>query len=115
MVASPPNRGLSRTALTQYASLQLACIENAPFRSGYCTPGMIPSAKSLLDENADVNVEKIKDHRQGNISRCTGYKTIKEAIVAVAGRMAEDSYNLKFPATIPAWYDLVKIMRANSS
>ena len=65
--------------------LQQAFIDHAAFQCGYCTPGMILAAKSLLDENPQPNVEEIKEYMQGNICRCTGYKKIVEAIEAAGG------------------------------
>ena len=62
--------------------LQQAFIDNAAFQCGYCTPGMILAAKSLLDQNPHPTVEEIKEYMEGNICRCTGYKKIVEAIVA---------------------------------
>ena len=64
--------------------LQQAFIDHAALQCGYCTPGMILAAKSLLDENPQPNVEEIKEYMKGNICRCTGYKKIVEAIVAAA-------------------------------
>ena len=64
--------------------LQQAFIDNAAFQCGYCTPGMILAAKSLLDENPRPSVDEIKEYMEGNICRCTGYKKIVEAIQAAA-------------------------------
>ena len=67
--------------------LQQAFIDHAALQCGYCTPGMILAAKSLLDENSQPNVEEIKEYMKGNICRCTGYKKIVEAIVAAASKI----------------------------
>jgi carbon-monoxide dehydrogenase small subunit len=64
--------------------LQVSFIENAALQCGYCTPGMIMTAKVLLDENPHPTVEEIKDGISGNLCRCTGYKKIIEAIQYVA-------------------------------
>ena len=64
----------------QLHPLQQAFIERAAFQCGFCTPGMILTAKALLDENPSPTVEEIKEYMQGNICRCTGYKKIVEAI-----------------------------------
>lgn len=55
---------------------------------GYCTPGIILAAKSLLDEKPDASREQIVEHLAGNICRCTGYVKIIEAILAARDRMA---------------------------
>jgi carbon-monoxide dehydrogenase small subunit len=57
-----------------------AFIDNAALQCGFCTPGMILAAKSLLDANPHPTEAEIKDYMRGNICRCTGYKKIVEAI-----------------------------------
>ena len=52
---------------------------------GFCTPGMILSAKALLNENPKPNISEIKEGIAGNICRCTGYKKIIEAIKVASG------------------------------
>jgi carbon-monoxide dehydrogenase small subunit len=66
-----------------------AFIDNAALQCGFCTPGMILAAKSLLDGNASPSEAEIKDYMRGNICRCTGYKKIVEAIQEAA-RIAQD-------------------------
>jgi aldehyde oxidoreductase len=70
--------------------LQQAFIETGAVQCGYCTPGMIMTAKSLLDANPDPSLEQIKDALTSNrnLCRCTGYVSIFEAIQLAAGRMA---------------------------
>ena len=63
-----------------------ALIENAGLQCGFCTPGMLLTAKSLLDANPHPSEAEIKDYMNGNICRCTGYKKILEAITEAAGR-----------------------------
>ncbi len=60
--------------------LQISFIENAALQCGYCTPGMIMTAKALLNENPKPTTEEIKEGISGNLCRCTGYKKIIEAI-----------------------------------
>lgn len=63
--------------------VQKAFIENGAFQCGFCTPGMIMSAKSLLDRNPNPTATEIKGAIAGNICRCTGYNMIVDAIKAV--------------------------------
>ena len=67
--------------------LQEAFIEHFAVQCGFCTPGMILSAKALLDENPDADEEDIRKALKGNLCRCTGYKKIVEAILAARDRM----------------------------
>ena len=66
--------------------LQQAFIDNGAFQCGFCTPGMILAAKSLLDETPRPSEEKVKEYMEGNICRCTGYRKILEAILDAAGK-----------------------------
>ena len=51
---------------------------------GYCTPGMLVSAKALLDRNPAPTREDVVEAISGNICRCTGYEPIIEAVLAAA-------------------------------
>ena len=64
--------------------LQQAFGEHHALQCGYCTPGMLMSAKALLDENPEPTEAEIRRAIQGNICRCTGYVNIVEAISAAA-------------------------------
>lgn len=66
--------------------MQQAFIDNGAFQCGFCTPGMILAAKSLLDETPHPSEEKVKEYMEGNICRCTGYRKILEAILDAAGK-----------------------------
>jgi aerobic-type carbon monoxide dehydrogenase small subunit (CoxS/CutS family) len=64
--------------------LQQAFSDRHALQCGYCTPGMLMSAKHLLDHNAAPTENEIRRAIQGNICRCTGYVNIVEAIAAAA-------------------------------
>jgi carbon-monoxide dehydrogenase small subunit len=64
--------------------LQQAFSDHHALQCGYCTPGMLMSAKALLDENPEPTEGEIRRAIQGNICRCTGYVNIVEAISAAA-------------------------------
>jgi selenium-dependent xanthine dehydrogenase len=68
--------------------------EAGAVQCGFCTPGMVLSAKSLIDVNLDPTLEDVKKAIQGNICRCTGYKKIEEAILMAAKFFRE---NLSIP------------------
>lgn len=60
--------------------IQQAFIEKGAIQCGYCTPGMILSAKALLDRNPHPSDAEIRTAVSGNLCRCTGYQKIVEAI-----------------------------------
>ena len=64
--------------------LQKAFVEKGGVQCGFCTPGMIMTAKGILDEEQHPTEEIIKKKMAGNLCRCTGYKKIIEAVVSVA-------------------------------
>jgi aerobic-type carbon monoxide dehydrogenase small subunit (CoxS/CutS family) len=64
--------------------LQQAFSDHHALQCGYCTPGMLMSAKHLLDHNAEPTENEIRRALQGNICRCTGYVNIVEAVAAAA-------------------------------
>lgn len=70
--------------------LQEAFIEEGAVQCGFCTPGMIISAKALLDKNPDPNNEQIKEAIRGNMCRCTGYTNIISAVKSAAKRMLKE-------------------------
>src|SRR5207249_4218616 len=64
--------------------LQESFREHHALQCGYCTPGMLMSAKALLAENPEPTEPEIRRAIQGNICRCTGYVNIVEAIASAA-------------------------------
>jgi aerobic-type carbon monoxide dehydrogenase small subunit (CoxS/CutS family) len=66
-------------------TLQEAFVEHGAIQCGFCTSGMLLTAKHLLDENPSPSTEEIKEAISGNICRCTGYVKIIDAISAAAG------------------------------
>jgi carbon-monoxide dehydrogenase small subunit len=62
--------------------LQKAFVEHGGIQCGFCSPGMILSAKALLDENPAATEEEIREAIAGNLCRCTGYVQIVESIKA---------------------------------
>jgi aerobic-type carbon monoxide dehydrogenase small subunit (CoxS/CutS family) len=68
----------------QLTALQQAFSSFHALQCGYCTPGMLMSAKHLLDHNPEPTEGEIRRAIQGNICRCTGYVNIVEAIAAAA-------------------------------
>jgi carbon-monoxide dehydrogenase small subunit len=67
--------------------IQDAFVEHAGMQCGFCTSGMIMSAKSLLDRNPDPSLDEIKEGIAGNFCRCTGYTKIVESVNAAAQMM----------------------------
>ena len=67
--------------------LQEEFVNQGAVQCGFCTPGMIMSAKALLDENPEPKKEEIREALGGNICRCTGYVNIERAVEAAADRM----------------------------
>ncbi len=75
--------GLARNG--ELHPLQRAFHEHGAIQCGFCTPGMILTARALLDENPTPTVGEVERAVSGNLCRCTGYVKIIEAITAAAG------------------------------
>jgi carbon-monoxide dehydrogenase small subunit len=63
--------------------LQRAFVDKGALQCGFCTPGMILTAKAILDEVPQPTEAEIKQKMAGNLCRCTGYKKIVEAVMSV--------------------------------
>lgn len=74
--------------------IQQAFIRNGAVQCGYCSPGMIMTAKALLDKNPSPSEEDIKLAISGNLCRCTGYNKILDAIQVAADQPAIAEENL---------------------
>ncbi len=70
--------------MDQLHPIQKAFEDHASLQCGFCGPGVILSAKALLDEIPDPTVQQIRDALAGNLCRCTGYTKMIEAIQAAA-------------------------------
>jgi carbon-monoxide dehydrogenase small subunit len=70
--------------------LQQAFWEEGAVQCGYCTPGMLLSAKALLDENPEPLIEEVKEAISGNLCRCTGYSKIIRAIKMASDKMRKE-------------------------
>jgi carbon-monoxide dehydrogenase small subunit len=66
--------------------LQEAFVEKGAIQCGFCTPGMIMTAKALIDENPHPSEIEVKRAISGNLCRCTGYIKILEAIMSAVGK-----------------------------
>ena len=80
--------GLSKDG--ELSILQQEFIKEDALQCGFCTPGMLMSARSLLDRYPDPTDEEIKEGMGGNLCRCTGYQQIFDAIKRAAKREREE-------------------------
>src|SRR5213083_446289 len=71
--------------------LQSAFVLTNALQCGFCTPGVLMAAQSLLREEPNPSRERIREYLAGNYCRCTGYQAIVDAIEAVAGARAASS------------------------
>lgn len=78
--------------------LQVAAIEHGAVQCGFCTPGWLLSAEVLLENNPHPSREEVRAAVSGHLCRCTGYKKIEEAILAVAQRANAARDNEELPA-----------------
>lgn len=71
--------------------VQQAFWDNHGLQCGFCTPGMVLTAKALLEENPDPSEAEIREALAGNLCRCTGYVFIVDSVKAAAERMTSHS------------------------
>jgi len=79
--------GLEDPKTGELDPVQEAFVKNFGIQCGYCTPGMVLSAKALLSKNPNPSEQEIKEGIKGNLCRCTGYVQIVESILAAAEKM----------------------------
>ena len=82
--------GLARGA--ELHPLQAAFADLGAAQCGYCTPGILMTAKALLDHEKNPSRDRIREAVSGNLCRCTGYQQIFEAIEEAARRMEHESH-----------------------
>lgn len=68
--------------------IQQAILDHHALQCGFCTPGIVMSAKALLDANPNPTTEEIQQAIAGNLCRCTGYQQVIDAIADAAERRA---------------------------
>ena len=79
--------GLEDPKTGELDPIQEAFVDNFGIQCGFCTPGMVMSAKALLNKNPNPSEAEVKEGIQGNLCRCTGYTQIVESILAAAKKM----------------------------
>lgn len=77
--------GLADPAADTMHPMQEAFRENHALQCGYCTPGMVMAAVSLIEENGSPTEREVREGLEGNLCRCTGYHNIVKAVLAAAG------------------------------
>jgi carbon-monoxide dehydrogenase small subunit len=78
--------GLSDPTTKKLDPLQQAFIEHTAFQCGFCTPGMIMTAKALLKENPAPTAEEVQEALAGNFCRCISHYHVVKAVMAVSGK-----------------------------
>jgi len=90
LILAPQAQGMEITTIEGLETadglhpLQQAFVDHFAAQCGFCTPGMILSAKALLDKNPNPTEEEVRIALSGNLCRCTGYVKIVEAVLSVA-------------------------------
>ena len=78
--------GLSDPKTGKLDPLQQSFIDHTAFQCGFCTPGIIMSAKALLNENPSTTEEEVKEALSGNFCRCISHYHVLRAVMAVSGK-----------------------------
>lgn len=71
--------------------IQEAFLQHGAIQCGFCTPGMVMSAKALLDDNPQPTALEVRKAISGNLCRCTGYQQIVDSVLAAAQKPAGNS------------------------
>lgn len=79
--------GLANPLTGELHPIQTAFVEHSGMQCGVCTPGMILTAKALLDENHNPTEDEVREALAGNLCRCGNYKRITECVLAASKRM----------------------------
>ncbi len=74
---------------TDLHPMQEAFRQNHGLQCGYCTPGMVMAAVSLLEENPKPTEREVREGLEGNLCRCTGYHNIVKSVLAASGQPVE--------------------------
>ena len=81
--------GLENQDTGELSILQQAFVDNSAFQCGFCTPGIVMSAKALLDKNPDPTREDIREALSGNYCRCISHYQVEAAIEDAIRRMKD--------------------------
>lgn len=81
--------GLADPVTGSLHPIQKAFVEKSGMQCGVCTPGMILTAKALLDENPDPDEDEVRNALSGNLCRCGNYQRITESVLAAAEMIRE--------------------------
>ena len=79
--------GMANKETGELHPIQEAFVKHTGMQCGMCTPGMIVTAKALLDENQDPTEDEVREALAGNLCRCGNYKRITECVLAAAQTM----------------------------
>lgn len=91
--------GLAPSA-EQMHPMQEAFREHHGLQCGYCTPGMVMAAVSLLDENPTPTERQVREGLEGNLCRCTGYHNIVKSVLAAAGVLDATPGPISWPTPV---------------
>jgi carbon-monoxide dehydrogenase small subunit len=84
---APAGLTLTDSEHGEFGPVQESFHQEHGLQCGYCTPGMVLTARELLAENPDPSREEIRDGLKGNICRCTGYTNVVDAVEDAAAKL----------------------------